>query len=192
MEEARGITSDAVNTPIPVGEIDFTEVPLRSLPLYVVITNQVFNVDLPQKEFLGEMEYEAYLERLAQERYDKDRDREKFVKKHLNNALYLDDEIIGESVFHYNQAVDFESARLCGFGILKTQSKQFYMFQTSLGIDLPYQLAAYQALTFGFVGQKYQPLLASKEARERLKQVVGADVYRLAMERLGLTGFLSE
>lgn len=158
----------------------------------MVITNQVFNVDLPQKEFLGEMEYEAYLKRLAQERYDNDRDREKFVKKHLNNALYLDDEIIGESVFHYNQAVDFENARLCGFGILKTQSKQFYMFQTGLGIDLPYQLAAYQALTFGFIDETYGPLLAAREGRERLQQVVGADVFRLVMERLGLAGFLNE
>lgn len=169
-------------------EIPFVEVAIKDLPLFIVITSQVFSVDLPQKEFLSEEDFEEYLERLARERFENQKDRDKFIKKHQNNALYLEDEIIGDSVFQFNGEVDFKNARLCGFGILKTQSKQFYMFQTSLGIDLPAQFAAYQALAFGKVDRQYLPLLATENGRDHLKKVMGEDVYGAVLQALNLPG----
>lgn len=177
---------DGAALKVPVGEITFTEVAVKDLPLFVVITCQIFSVDLPQKEFLGEEEFEEYLDKLAREKFANQKDRDKFIKKHRNNALYLDDEIIGDSAFQFNGEVDFKNARLCGFGILKTQSKQFYMFQTSLGIDLPSQLAAYQALTYGRVEGTYLPLFASKENRERFRQMIGDEVYLRVTKALGV------
>jgi hypothetical protein len=184
--ELNDIPLDEVAMAVPVGEIRFKEVAVKNLPLYIVITTQVIDVDLPKKEFLSTGEFEDYLHKYAEWKYEKPADREKFIKKHLNNALYLDDEIRGDHAWQFNEEVNFENARKCGFGILKTQSKQFYMFQTNLGVHLPSQFAAYQALTYGMVERKYLPLFGSRDDRNHLKQMIGDEVYPLVLEALGL------
>lgn len=183
---------DEVTLSVPVGEIPFKEVAVKDLPLHIVITSQVFDVDLPKKEFLSTEEFEEYLGIYAHEKFEKPADRDKFIKKHLNNALYLDDEIKGEHAWQFNEEVNFENARICGFGILKTQSKQFYMFQTNLGVDIPSQFAAYQALTYGMVEKKYLPMFASGGNRNHLKQMIGAEAYELVLEALGITELVKE
>jgi len=188
MRNSSGLSPDESALKIPVGDISFTEVAIGDLPLFIVITSQVFDVDLPVKEFPGEEEFEAYLHRYAREKFTDPVKREKFIKKHLNNALYMDDEIKGDTAWQFNGEVHFQNARRCGFGILKTQSKQFYMFQTSLGIDLPSQFAAYQTLTYGKVEEKYLPLFVTGEGRERLMLMIGEDVYVPVLEALGLAG----
>jgi len=177
---------------VPVGEIPFKEVAITDLPLYIVITTQVIAVDLPQKEFLSSDEFEEYVNQYANEKFEKVPQREKFIKKQLNNAMYLDDEIEGDYAWQFNEEVHFKNARLCGFGILKTQSKQFYMFQTNLGIDLPSQFAAYQALTYGRVDPKLLTKFISTNDRKHLKRVIGDEVYRLVLEALGLAELVRE
>lgn len=172
---------------VPVAGIPFKEVAIKDLPLYIVISNVVYSVDLPQKEFLSTEEFEDYLEKYAEEKFDNAQERLRFIKKQKNNALYLDDEIIGEHAWQFNGEVRFKNARLCGFGIIKTQSKQFYMFQTSMGIDLPSQFAAYQALTYGMVDPGFVEIFTSREKRERLKQVIGSEVYPMVLKSLGIS-----
>lgn len=184
--ELGDVSLDEAAAAVPVGEIRFKEVAVKDLPLYVVITTQVIAVDLPIKEFLSTGEFEEYLHKYAEGKYEKPADREKFVKKQLNNALYLDDEIRGDHAWQFNEEVNFENARKSGFGILKTQSKQFYMFQTNLGVELPSQFAAYQALTYGMVERKYLPLFADGPARNHFKQMIGEEVYPQVLEALGL------
>lgn len=186
--ELSDLALDEVALSMPVGEIPFKEVAIKDLPLYIVITSQVFAVDLPKKEFLSTDEFEDYLDKYALEKFQKTVDREKFIKKQVNNALYMDDEIRGEYAWQFNKEVkDFKYARLCGFGILKTQSKQFYMFQTHLGMDLPSQFAAYQALTYGMVDRKYLPLFACRSSRNHLKKLIGEEAYLLVLDALDIT-----
>ncbi|MCL6611834.1 MAG: hypothetical protein K6T66_09885 [Peptococcaceae bacterium] len=174
---------------VPVGEITMKEASIRDLPLFIVITGQVFDVDLPQKEFPGEDEFEEYLRRYAGEKFDNPAQREKFIKKHLETAIYMEDEIRGERAWEISGELQFKNARACGFGILKTQSKQFYMFQTGPETDLPSQLAAFQALTYGRISGEFLPLFASGESRNRLKSVIGPGLYARVMEALGFHAF---
>lgn len=184
--ELPGLGLDEVAQSVPVGEIPFKEVAVRNLPLFIVITSQVIAVDLPKKEFVSTDEFEEYVNSLAYEKYQDPAGREKFIKKHLNNALYIDDEIKGDYAWQFNGEVIFKNARLCGFGILKTQSKQYYMFQTGLGMDIPSQFAAYQALTYGMVDIRSIPKFADRESREHLKAMIGPEVYSLVAEALGV------
>lgn len=186
MRELSGLL-DEVALSVPVGEICLKEVAIKDLPLFVVITNQVFAVDLPKKEFLSEEEFEEYLNRYALEKFEDSAKREKFIRKQQNNALFQNDEIIGDYAWQWNGEVkDFKNARLCGFGILKAQPRQFFMFNTYLGVDLPSQFAAYQALTYGIVDKKYLAVLATKAAREHFKQMIGIEVYPLVLKALGI------
>lgn len=190
-KELPGPDPDKVGLSVPVGETSFKEVAIKDLPLHIVITTQVFAVGLPKKEFLSTDEFEDYLKRYAEEKFKKDADREKFIKKQMNNALYIDDEIIGEYAWQFNGEVNFKNARMCGFGILKTQSQQLYMFETNLGLDIPSQLAAYQALTYGVVDPKHLPKFSSGKAREHLKFVLGDEVYNQVVEALGISRLVS-
>lgn len=192
MKKLLELSLNEVALSVPVGEIPFKEVAITDLPLYIVITTQVIAVDLPKKEFLSTDEFEEYVNQYANEKFENPTKREKFIKKQLNNALYLDDEIEGDYAWQFNDAVDFKNARSCGFGILKTQSKQFYMFQTNLGIDLHAQFAAYQALTYGMVDPKFITQFTSGADLEHLKQVIGDEVYGLVLKALGLTALVRE
>ncbi|MCL6479120.1 MAG: hypothetical protein K6T65_12010 [Peptococcaceae bacterium] len=179
---------DKVGQSVPVGEIPLKEVAIKDLPLYIVVTGQVFAVGLPKKEFLSEEEFAEYLSTYARQRFENQAAREKFIKKQMNNALYVDDEIKGEYAWQFNGEVNFKNARICGFGILKTQSQQFYMFETNLGMDISAQLAAYQALTYGVVNAVYLPLFASRESRSHLELALGGEVYRQVIDTLGIAG----
>jgi len=190
-EEMPGRELDQVARAVPVGRIDFKEVAVARLPLFIVITCQVFDVDLPQKEFLSEDEFEEYLRQYAGEKFSEPARREKFIKKHLDTAIYLEDEIIGGQAWQFNGEVRFKNARSCGFGILKTQSKQFYIFQTSLGRHLPSQMAAYQALTYGLISPDHLALFAGRESRERLRSIIGPEVYAGVAQALGISSLYS-
>ena len=54
MRDSPGLYPDESALKIPAGDISFTELAIGDLPLSIVITSQVFNVDLPVKEFPGE------------------------------------------------------------------------------------------------------------------------------------------
>lgn len=177
-----------VGLSVPAGDIYYKEVYVRDLPLYIVITCQVIDVDLPRKEFTGEEEFEEYLRRYAGQRLAAPAAREKFIKSHLDRALYIEDEIVGDRAWQLGGAVKHKYARACGFGILKTQSKQYYIFQTVLGPDLPSQLAAYQALTCGAVSREFLPLFASRERRERTRSLLGDALYAAVAGALGIAG----
>lgn len=163
------------------------EVAVSDLPLFIVITGRVYDVDLPVKEFSGEEEFEEYLRAYAGVKFGDPAKREKFIKRHLDAALYMDDEIAGDRAWEISGEDQFNNARICGFGILKTQSKQFYMFQTPLGPDLPSQLAAFQALTYGRKSSVLA-LFASAESRARFKSFLGGDLYASVMKSLGAGG----
>lgn len=163
------------------------KVAVKDLPLHIVITNMVMSADLPEKEFLSDEEFEEYLKCYAAEIIQDPGKREKFIKKHTNNALFLEDEIIGDFAYQFAGGVNFKNARKCGFGILKTQSREFYMFQTAMGMDLPAQLAAYQALTFGRVCEEDLERLTAAESREHLKKVLGEEVYAEVLKALGIS-----
>lgn len=187
-----GLNLDEAARSIPVVNLPITEVAVKDLPLFIVITNIVLTTELPQKEFLSTGEFEEYVEEYAQNKFQNPVQREKFVKRQTNNALFLDDEIKGNRAWQQKGEVIFPNARKCGFGILKTQSKQFYMFQTSMGMDLPSQLAAYQALTYRTIGLKHLPLFASREDRSRLKFNLGAEIYLEVLQALGIAGLIRE
>lgn len=167
-------------------EVPFKEVAVEDLPLFIVITCLVFDVGLPRKEFGSAEEFEEYLREYAAEKFPDPARRERFIKKHLDTAIYLDDEIAGERAWQFNGEVRFKNARACGFGILKAQPGQFFMFQTDRGADPPCQLAAYQALTYGRVNRDFLPLITSREGRDRLKKAVGPGVYSMVAEALGM------
>ncbi|MFZ5650407.1 MAG: hypothetical protein ACOY4I_06100 [Bacillota bacterium] len=177
---------------IPVGDAPFKKAAVRDLPLHIVITNIVMSAGLPKKEFLSDEEFEEYLAGYAGENIQDPEKREKFIKKHTNNALFLDDEIVGDFAYQFSGGVDFKNARKCGFGILKTQSGEFYMFQTTMGIDLPAQLAAYQALTFGSISAKDLHRVTTAEGRERLKITLGNGVFAEVLEALGISNMVSD
>ncbi|MFZ5647599.1 MAG: hypothetical protein ACOY30_08270 [Bacillota bacterium] len=177
---------------IPVKEVPFKKVAVRDLPLHIVITNIVMTAGLPKKEFLSDVEFEEYLNRYAVENIQDPAKREKFIKKQTNNALFLDDEIAGDFAYQLNGRVDFKNARKCGFGILKTQSREFYMFQTAMGMDLPTQLAAYQALTFGCISEKDLHRFTTAGGREHLKMVLGEDVYNDVLKALKIPQMASD
>lgn len=179
---------DKTGLAVNVGEIPFTRVAVKDLPLYIIITSRVFDTGLPEKEFSGEEEFENYLHRLAGEKFESPERREKFIKKHMNSAIFMVDEISGDHAWQFNGEVRFKNARACGFGILKTQSRQFFMFQTNLGMDLPSQLAAYQALTYGKINREYLPLFATEETRSRLRSLMGDEVYDMVAKALGISG----
>lgn len=177
---------------IPVCEVPLKNVAVKDLPLHIVITNIVMSADLPKKEFLSDEEFEEYLKRYAADIIQDPAKREKFIKKHTNNALFLDDEIVGDFAYQFAGRVNFKNARKCGFGILKTQSQEFYMFQTAMGMDLPAQLAAYQALTFGCVSEKDLDRLTTAGGREHMKTVLGEEVYAEVLEALGISNMVSD
>lgn len=179
---------DETGLAVNLGEIPFTRVAVKDLPLYIIITNRVFDTGLPQKEFSGEEEFEDYLQSLAREKFESPGRREKFIKKHMDSAIFMEDEISGDHAWQFNGEVRFKNARACGLGILKTQSRQFFMFQTALGMDLPSQLAAYQALTYGKVNREYLPLFATEETRTRLRSFIGDEVYQEVLNTLGISG----
>lgn len=187
IKEPAQLDLDQIARSIPVGEIPFKEVAIKDLPLYVVISNLVFAVDLPVKEFLSTEEFEEYLERYADQKFKQPKEREKFIRKQTNNALILEDEIKGEYAWQFNREVRFKNARLCGFGILKTQSKQFYMFQTGMGIDLPSQFAAYQALTYKMINPNLLEVFSTGGSRSHFKRMIGTEVYDMVLEALGVT-----
>lgn len=184
--ELSDITLDKIGSSVPVGEIPFKVAAVKDLPLYIVITNMVYDVDLPQKEFMSDMEFEDYLVQYANDRFSDPKKREKFVKIHQNNALYVDDEIIGEQAYQFTKEVKLVYARMCNLGILKTESKQFYLFQTGLGMDINSQLTAYQALTYGMINKSFLPQLATEDSRKHMKAMVGEKVYTLTLKSLGI------
>ena len=171
---------------VPSGEIFRREAAVKDLPLYLVLTSLVLTTGLPKKEFRGEDDFEETLDRYAREKFKDPGDREKFIKKQKRNALYLKDEIMGESAWQFNGDVHIDNAVKCGFGVLKSEARQYYMFQTPLGMDLPSQFAAYQALTFRMVQPEYRHLFASREMRAHFKNMIGADVYPVVLEALGI------
>ena len=187
-----GLNLDDLFPSVPLADLPLTEVAVKDLPLFIVISNTVLTSDLPKKEFLSTEEFEEYLASYAEEEFQNSVQRQKFIKRQTNNALFLDDEIKGHYVWQLNGEVIFPNARKCGFGILKTQYKQFYMFQTSMGMNFPSQLAAYQALTYGNVSFTQLPLFASREDRARLKFYLGEEIYVEVLESLGVAGLIKE
>lgn len=161
----------------PVEDVPLKIVAVKDLPLHIVITNIVMSAGLPKKEFLSTEDFEEYLKGYAFLHFQDQAQRERFIKRQTNNALFLEDEILGDYVYQMGGKVDFPNARKCGLGILKTQSKEFYMFQTHMGMDLNAQLAAYQALTYGSVSEKDLHLFGTGEGKSHLRAVLGEEVY---------------
>ncbi|MCL6638966.1 MAG: hypothetical protein K6T80_04685 [Firmicutes bacterium] len=187
-DQTPGITLDETGLAVPAGEIVMTEVPVKDLPLYIILTNMVFAAGLPQTEFKSDEEFDDYLARYAEEHFPDPKERARFIKRQKINAVRVPDEIQSEYAWQFNGDVHIDNARLCGFGVLKSEAKLYYMFQAGPGGDIPSQFAAYQALTFGMVDKKYLPLLGSPSAREKLKNAVGSGVYRMVAEALGIAG----
>ena len=176
---------DAAARAIPTGAVPLKKVPVKDLPLYLVLTSLVLAGDLPEKEFPGWEEFTAYLEKYAGERFADGRERERFIKRQKNNAVTVVDEIIGEDAWQIEEE-HFDTARLCGFGVLKSEAKLYYMFQTILGRDLPSQLAAFQALAYGRIEPAYLRLFASGEERARLQKNLGPALYARVLKALGI------
>lgn len=191
VSELHGRPLDEVARSIPTGKVPLKEVLIKDLPLYLIFTSLVFTSGLPKNEFLSTEEFEEYLVQYAGEKLEKPPEREKFIKKQKNNAVIVEDEIVGDSAWHIEED-NFDNARLCGFGVLKSEAKLFYMFQTIIGKDLPSQLAAYQALAHGMVEPGFLPLFATKKDRERLKEVIGAGVYNRVLKALGVSEIVGE
>ncbi|MHB1043169.1 MAG: hypothetical protein ACYC0Q_10090 [Eubacteriales bacterium] len=181
--EQGGQNLDEVALSISAGRVPLKEVLIKDLPLYLVFTSLVFASGLPKKEFLSSEEFEGYLTRYAGEKFEKPGDREKFIKRQKNNAVIVVDEIYGDTAWQIEEE-NFDYARLCGFGVLKSEAKLFYMFQTILVKDLPSQMAAYQALAYGRVDHGLLPLFATRKKRERLKELIGESVYSQVLKAI--------
>lgn len=183
--ESPGSALDEVALSIPSGSIPLKEVLIKDLPLYLVFTSLVFAAGLPEKEFLSSEEFEDYLARYAGEKFEKTAERKKFIKRQKNNAVIVGDEIVGETAWLIDEE-DFDYARLCGFGVLKSEAKLYYMFQTVLGKDLQSQMAAFQALAHGMIDYRFLPLFATGENRARFKEMIGEAVYSRVLRALGI------
>lgn len=183
--EQGGQNLDEVALSISAGRVHLKEVLIKDLPLYLVFTSLVFAAGLPEKEFLSSEEFEDYLARYAGEKFEKTAERKKFIKRQKNNAVIVGDEIVGETAWLIDEE-DFDYARLCGFGVLKSEAKLYYMFQTVLGKDLQSQMAAFQALAHGMVDCRFLPLFATGENRARFKEMIGEAVYSRVLKALGI------
>ena len=185
-KELSDLKPDGIASSIPVGIFDMEKVPFKTLPRYRIVTENVFAFDLPKSEFLSWQEFINYLSRYAKGVYSDPLEIEEFIEEQTEKAIIERDDITGDYGWRFNGEVNVKNAKLCGFGVLKTLSGRRYMFQTGLGMDLPSQIVAYQALTYGIVEEKYLKLFSSKGDRAYLKYMVGVQVYELVLDHIGI------